>query len=1082
MVSTQEFRLALTAPIIRSRRSPVPAPKAHLLALAFASTSLSFGSAAVASPAVLVSLIAPAACPFGTAVDKGDEEAQFIAGLATRGLHDMVVREGKDFLVRRSSHAQASAVRYRVAGALFELGRNAEAIVEYKALDNVAGFEQATEVKFRLGQCSLDTGANEEAVKFLSDALKGKAEYLRVTMTYLLGEALFSTERYDEAGKAYAQVLALGEAGEVYEADSKEYARAARYGVTWSAWKNGDRDETVVAADAFLAAHGDDERAGEIAFLAGEAHLESERPKDALAWYARVKSGSYVEAAMRGAAFAEVAQGAHQRAAQRFGAYRAKFPAGQFLAEATLQEGVQLVRANSFQPALAALAAAGAVDDAQNRYWRSVAFAGLGDHDAALREAQTGLGKGPDEALGAQLRIAAGDALFELGRSDEAARLYEQSGSAYALHAAAVARLNAGDDAEAERLARTLLAGAARQPGTEYRAEALLTRAEALFRMKRYDQAEPVLRGLLVEARPSAQGAPAATKADPSLLARAESRMAWCRWYSDDAASANTLFAALSRNPNATPAERNEATFMAGRTAIEIDAGTRAAQSFSAYLNADPKGPFAAESLLRLGRLTEGAAGAALFERLVAEHGDHELVAAALSELAERRVAGGDTAGAAEAYRALTDRFPTDSLSKNARYGLGWALYQSGDFASASEPLWAVARDGEAAADLREGAFELLVWVEASAKRPERSVEAFDGLLARIDDEDRLLKAARVVDKALVEAKDLDGRAKLWNGVSEKLKGAEAVAAARVEQGFVALDRGKIEDAARLALGARQASPKSPAVAELLLFVGEKYYELGDDEKAAPLYIAASAHGAPEVAERALYKAGFSELRRGKNEAAAAAFATLVERFERGAFAPECMFLAGEAHYRDARYEEASKWMSRMLDVAPQHASRPKALFRLGLAEGFLERWKGSRDALAQLISKNPDFASVTEAELWRGRALSRLDERRAARQSLSRVVEADEGILAAQARIEIGRLSEKENDLEGAVAEYLKVAFLYGHAEECAEALVRAGDVLDRTGKKEKAREQYDEAIAEYPKTEWAAKARERIAKADQK
>ncbi|MEL6714080.1 MAG: tetratricopeptide repeat protein, partial [Planctomycetota bacterium] len=174
--------------------------------------------------------------------------------------------------------------------------------------------------------------------------------------------------------------------------------------------------------------------------------------------------------------------------------------------------------------------------------------------------------------------------------------------------------------------------------------------------------------------------------------------------------------------------------------------------------------------------------------------------------------------------------------------------------------------------------------------------------------------------------------------------------------------------------------------------------------------------------------------------------------------------------------EDAAPWLRRMTSEFKAHESRPKALFRLGVCEVELGRHEQASVALAELVAKHPGFPNLVEAELWRGRALRNTGQLRGARQSLARVVDNDEGVLAARARIELARVSEAENDAEGAVAEYLKVAVLYGHAEECAEALVRAGDVLARTGKEERARSVWAEARKDYPKTPWGAKAAQRL------
>ncbi len=1040
-----------------------------LLALALASTSTFSPLFAAVPPGYSAPSGLAAPSVSGYALDKGDEQSALIAGLAKRGLYDMVVREAQDFLQRYANHGRATVVRYRMADAYFELGKMAESLREYQTLDRVSGFEQAMEVKFRLGQCALELGQNKVAATSLQAVEASGADYLKTPAIYLLGEALFRDEQFESAGQAYGRVLART------DESAAEYARDARYGKTWSAWKNKNFDATVASAQDFYSKHKNDEQAGEIAFLAGEAHLEAKRPADAIAWYERVTSGEYAQVALRGAAFAEVTKGDPAAAAVRFGRYLDAYPKGKFAAEAALQRGVQFVRAEKFAEAAAALSQAPTVIDAQSRYWLATAESGQGRHAEALAAAQDGLRKQPDEALAVQLRIAAGDALFELGRAKEAAALYEQSGSAYALHAAAVARLNAGDAEEAERLARTLLTGTAREPGTEYRLEALLTRAEALFRLERYSEAEPLLRKLIDE---SASGAAASGKTeDPVLLARAKSRLGWCYWYADNTETAKRMFVEASQDQNLTAAERSEAQFMVGRAALKQGDNQGAVQAFSAYANATgTEGSFADEVLLRLARLTPGAPGAALYERVIQEHPGSSLAAPALSELAERYVNLGDSENGAATYAKLVEKFPDHALAKNARYGLGWARYQAGDYDGAAGPLWEVARDNAAPEELRSASLELLVWSYAKAGNAPDALAAFRAYAARSADEARLLSTARLVDGALLDAKDNAGRKALWESLATQLKSKEAIASARIEQGFVALDTGDAEQAAKQAIAARQVLPQSPDVAELLFFVGEAYYEAGDDQRAAPLYAAASEHAAPEVAERALYKGGFSELRAKKNANAAKSFGALVERFPKGVLAPESMFLAGESLYRLENFEPAAVWLRRMVTDFPNHGSHAKALFRLGLAEGQLEKWGASADALGTLVSRHPEFPSLTEAELWRGRALSRRGDRRAARQSLARVIESDEGVLAAQARIETGRILEDENDLEGALSEYLKVAVLYGHAEECAESLVRAGDVLGRSGEEARAKERYEEVLEEYPETKYAKEAQKRL------
>jgi len=1027
--------------------------------------------------------------------DVGDEESAFIAGLAEKGMHELVVREAQKFLKARPTHRRAPTVRYRLGSALFDLGRFEEARPEFDTLAKVANFEQSDEVQFRLGQCELRRDGFAAAERCFGAVVAGKTDYLQVPARFLLGEARFRSGKFPEAAEAYSAVL------KAPNADT--YAPDARHGLVWCAWRQGQGDATIQLAEDFLRRHAADPRSGEVAFLAGEAHLDAGRPSEAERAYARVQDGSYRDAALRGLGFAAAARGDHAGAAARFGDLLQEFPTSRFAPESALQRGVHLVRAGEMLVGLEVLEKPPAIDDATNRYWRSRALALVGDHAGALREANAALGKKPDDTLAVQLRIAAGDALFELGREKEAAEMYERSGSAYALHAAAVAKLNAGEADEADRLARTLLDGAAKEKGAPYRAEALLVRGEAQFRRQRYAEAEPFLRA-------------AAAEGDAALAERARARLAWCDWYAGEHAAAARGFAQVAER--GAPESAEEAAYMSARAWLESGDTSSARSAFQRYLQRFPAGTNAADALLRLANLLPEAEARALLAELAESHQGSPEAERALLTIAEQKSAVGDHSGAVQAWRTLLQRFPSGANVPQARYGLGWSLHQGGDAANAAEPLWAVARDQAATADQRAAALELLVWVERDAGHAAESRaawQAFAGPNAAMSDEARCVRAARVAANALTTAGDRAALIAHWTEVLTRLKSPAERGPALVDLGFALLDTGDVAgakkraDEARVVFGASTARPtsaggpagaKGPAgandpagasrpiadadpaalvqLAELDYFIGEALYEQNDDAGATGSFVAAARHGADEVAERALYKAGFAELRAEHPILAAQHFAALAERFPKGMFAGEAQFLVGETSYRAGDLDAATLWLKRHLADAPKHAARPKALFRLGLVQGEREDWVGSATTLAELASKFPDFPGLVEAELWRGRALARQDQRRAARQALEGVTTRNKGALGAAARVELGRIAEDEGDFEGAVSEYLKVAVLYADSDSVAEALFRAGTVLERQGDRERADAQYNEVLARFPKNAWATQAKARLAR----
>ena len=128
------------------------------------------------------------------------------------------------------------------------------------------------------------------------------------------------------------------------------------------------------------------------------------------------------------------------------------------------------------------------------------------------------------------------------------------------------------------------------------------------------------------------------------------------------------------------------------------------------------------------------------------------------------------------------------------------------------------------------------------------------------------------------------------------------------------------------------------------------------------------------------------------------------------------------------------------------------------------------------LLAKEGKSVLVCEKSPYLGgRALAAQRKRRAARQAFERVVADDRGELAAQARLGIGLLLENEGRTDEALSEYLKVAFLYAHDEEVAEALFRAGTCLEALGDADKALEQYEEILSKHPRANYAREAKAR-------
>jgi tetratricopeptide (TPR) repeat protein len=181
---------------------------------------------------LLVPLLLPAAARAPRSQDAAEEQYRFLAALVEKGLHAEAVTEARTFLRAHPRHARAPLARYRLAGALWELGERDDAAREYDALARDASFEYRAEALFRCGEAALARGDAERAGAAFEGVLAAGQDYLVPPALFALGETHFRAGRFDAAEERYAELLRA-------HPDSAE-APQARRALAWTAWERGD--------------------------------------------------------------------------------------------------------------------------------------------------------------------------------------------------------------------------------------------------------------------------------------------------------------------------------------------------------------------------------------------------------------------------------------------------------------------------------------------------------------------------------------------------------------------------------------------------------------------------------------------------------------------------------------------------------------------------------------------------------------------------------------------------------------------------------------------------------------------------
>ncbi|MEZ5973658.1 MAG: tetratricopeptide repeat protein [Planctomycetota bacterium] len=275
------------------------------------------------------------------------EAYRYLSGLHEQGLWDLAANECQAFLKRFPQSSKTDWVRYRLADAYFEMDRLGDAAPHFEALRTLADFEFQPECQLRAGQCAWHAGKTAEARAAWTALERGKAEYLQPTVRCLLGELEFQQRDFAAALAWYDKALA----GSL---DGGLAATATRSRV-WCLTRLERWQEGQQAATALLAKSAPGESRAELHYLIGENQAGAGQLAKAIESYGKVDVGPYALTALNAKALLLGRVQNHEAAQAAFAQVLAADPNGPFAAQALLQRCAHLLQLGRSREALAIL-------------------------------------------------------------------------------------------------------------------------------------------------------------------------------------------------------------------------------------------------------------------------------------------------------------------------------------------------------------------------------------------------------------------------------------------------------------------------------------------------------------------------------------------------------------------------------------------------------------------------------------------------------------------------------------------------------------------------------------------------------
>lgn len=1016
--------------------------------------------------------------PLG-AQDRTGEQLQVALGLQQRGLHEEAVRYFAEFLKAQPGHPQAAEASYRCALSELELGRAPGATAHLQQALQLGGtaFRLRAEARYRLGNLFAADGKHREAAEQY-DGLLGEVpadHYLRAPAAYAAGEAWRDLGDDARAASAFAMALAAA------TGDQASFAFPAAYQLGFATLRSGDVGKAAEQFGAAAARAPDAAAKGECLYLVGDAQLRAKHYTAAEQSFAAAEAlpSEFVDDACFGRGWAALGRGDQAAAQQAFAAVVEQHADSPLAARARLELGRSLYLTGhqaEAQQQLQPLLTGGGDDDLrrQARELSGLCALATGAGEAALATLQKSLAEAP-AADRPRLSYALGEACANLGRWQDALAAYDAVppdappdlrgdalyGACFALHSLG---------RHEESLARAT-AVAALSPKHRLHDEACFARAENLFVLRRYEEAE----------RAYGDVAGLAAYAD-----RAKWKSAWCHYLRGEHPGAAERFAQIAGGQTTFAEEALAMQALALLEAGQPDAALATADRYRArFANGaflDRTERIAARVLRERGdlaaaqkRLDRAAAAAQSGERSGEVRGDR-------LEQAELAYLQGDYRGADQRYAEVTG---DDALAARALAGRAWCAFELGDDDACLGFLEAGLKQPAAAGELA-GLLELQTALHHRRAEWPQAIAAAQQFLARFADQPK----APSVRYSL--------------GVAEARSGAfadarQTLAALLADGSYAANDRVAYE----LAWACRRAGDEPAALAgfarvvelthdaelagEADLHLGVARLEANDLAAARPLLerVQGPHRG------RALYRLGFAEFTAAGDDAKLLASAR--DRFGELAalrgeeLAPEGLFLGAECCRRLGDPRGVAERLQVLLKDHGDHPRADRARLLLGeaavalgdgnLAVAPLDRFL--RDEL-QRDQAQPDHrgepGDALRARLALGRARALRGEHEAAERELQQVVDGSDSELGAEALFRIGECRAARGDLAAAADAYVKLPILYAHPEWARRGLLQAGLTYERLQQPDKAQRFFRELVDKHADSAEAKTAREHL------
>lgn len=604
---------------------------------------------------------------------------------------------------------------------------------------------------------------------------------------------------------------------------------------------------------------------------------------------------------------------------------------------------------------------------------------------------------------------------------------------------------------------------------------------------------------------------------DHALSPYARYQLAYVYTKSNDHENAAIAFSEVAGDPNAPGDLRMESRFRAAEIYDKLGWFDAAVQAYERLEQEFPDTDYArraayghAWALYHAGQYEQALAAAAEFLK---ENADAPRAAGVLYLRGNSLQQQKNYAEAAAAFQAIREKFPDSPFAKRALYKAAWVQHLAGNNGAAkqlAEQYLAAAPAGEYPGD----ALFLIASIEAAAGEHEAALARYQRIEQEFPDSEFAVDAGYKLGETLAQL----GRLSEASGAFERFATAHPehplAADALLRAGDAAFAAGDFGKSAalyermlerpradltegvvyRLAVARHNAGdkaggaaafrqlieqyPQSARAVEARLRVGQHLLREEADAVKSLEYFKAALEAAPEgpLAGEIIEGMALARFETKDFEGAADLLAKILVDHPDTKLNAETYAWLGQHHFDREEWPESIRAFEALLQNAPDYANGHRIVFLIGRAQEGTGNAKEALRRYAEVQQAAPQTPAGLEAQYRSARLLEAAGDMATAVVAYEQAAGANTGEWAARARFRLGEIMESQNKFDEAARHFMRVAILFLHDELSPESLWRAGQAFEKAQKPDEARRTYEELARDYPESDQARRAQERL------